>query len=149
MFSWCEPVTSWSGVVTFVHLDRILGSIWRFLMSLSPEAASCQNLSSDMCKMHIQIHPMHAQSHSDICSPLIHYIVSNASVSKQRRAWSDCTNVQADLCLHSPHMPEDMFSHDRVHIKVAVAERCLILEFRCVNKYYNDLLLLQHSHSSR
>ena len=56
----------------------------------------------------IQIHPTHPPSHPVICYPLIHSVVSNDSVSGQRRPWSDCADAQADLGFRCPHMP-DMF----------------------------------------
>ena len=54
-----------------------------------------------------------AKSHPDICSPLIHSIVSNDSVSGQRRPWSDCADAQADLGIRCPHMPETSFRMTR------------------------------------
>ena len=49
-------------------------------------------------------------------SPFIHSVVSNDSVSGQWRPWSDCADAQADLGLRCPHMPEDTFYHDAVHL---------------------------------
>ena len=52
-----------------------------------------------------------AKYHSGLCSPFIHFVVANYSVSEQWRSWSDCAHAQADLGLRYPHMPEDTFSH--------------------------------------
>ena len=49
-------------------------------------------------------------------SLFIHSIVSNDSLSGQRRPWSDCANAQADLRLRYPHMLADTFSHGVVYI---------------------------------
>ena len=64
--------------------------------------------------------PSHAcaKSHPCICSQLIHSIVSDDSVSGQRRPRSDCADAQADLGLRCPHMPEDAFSHGEAHIYI-------------------------------
>ena len=48
---------------------------------------------------------------SVLCSPLIHTIVANDSVSGHWRPWSDCPDGQSDQGLCCPHMPEDAFSH--------------------------------------
>ena len=62
-------------------------------------------------------HPAHGQSiiQAFFCSPLMHPIVFNDSISGQWRPWSDCANAQADL---APlwHMPEDTFLHDAAHV---------------------------------
>ena len=39
-----------------------------------------------------------------LCFPFIHSVVSNDSVSGQRRPWSDCADAQADLGLRCPDM---------------------------------------------
>ena len=52
-----------------------------------------------------------ANSHSGICSPLKHSMVSNDSVCGQKRSWSDCVDAQADLGLRCPYIPKDTFSH--------------------------------------
>ena len=74
-----------------------------------------------------QIHIFYsAHAYSDICSPLIHSIVSNDSISGQWRPrsdcasgqwrpWSDCADAQSDLGLRCPHMLEDTFSHGAAH----------------------------------
>ena len=46
----------------------------------------------------------------------IHVIVTNDSVSGQRRPCSDCADAQADLGLSCPHMSEDTFSHDEAYV---------------------------------
>ena len=52
-----------------------------------------------------------AKSHPVICFPLIQFIVSNDSVSGQRRPRSACANAQADLGLRYSHVLKDTFSH--------------------------------------
>ena len=54
--------------------------------------------------------------HLSLCSPFIHFVVSNDLISGQSRPWSDCTDVQADLGLRCPHMPEDTFLLGVAHI---------------------------------
>ena len=46
--------------------------------------------------------------HLGLCSPFIHFVVSNDSVKGQWRPWSDCADAQADLGLRCPHIPEDI-----------------------------------------
>ena len=70
-----------------------------------------------------------------LCSPFIHSIVSNDSVSGQWRPWSDCADEQADLGFHCPHIPKDTFSR-------GVAQLCT--KFR--QKIWNKVLeILGHS----
>ena len=57
------------------------------------------------------------KSHPGICFPFIYSVVSNESVSGQRRPWSDCADAQADLGLCCPHMPEGTFSHGGLNIQ--------------------------------
>ena len=57
-----------------------------------------------------------AKPHPGICSALIHSIVSNDSVSRQHKPWSDCADAQADRGLRCPYMPEDTFSHGVAHL---------------------------------
>ena len=59
-----------------------------------------------------------AKSHVGISSPLIHSIMSNDSVNKQRRTSSDCVDTQPDLGLPCPHMPKHWFTHGMAHICV-------------------------------
>ena len=54
--------------------------------------------------------------HSGLCSPFIHSVVSNDSVSGQWRPWSDCADAQADLGLHCPFMSKDMFPHGAIQM---------------------------------
>ena len=61
-----------------------------------------------------------SKSHPCICSPLIHSIESNNSVSGQQSSWSDCADAQADLGLRCPHKLEDTFSHGAAHTKQSV-----------------------------
>ena len=53
-----------------------------------------------------------AKYHPDFCSPLEHSIASNDSVWGERMPRSDCANMQADMGLRCPHMPEDTFLYD-------------------------------------
>ena len=50
-----------------------------------------------------------AKYHPGIRSSLKHSIVSNDSVSGQRRPWSDCADAQADLGHCCSHMLEDTY----------------------------------------
>ena len=61
-------------------------------------------------------HPAHAGN--IIFGPLlsIHSLVSNDSVRRQWKPWSDCADAHDDLGLRCPHMLEDMFSHLAVHM---------------------------------
>ena len=61
----------------------------------------CSIRSSCMCTKY----------HPGLCSPFIHSVEYNDSVSRQWRPWSDCTDVQSDLGLCCPLMPEVMFFH--------------------------------------
>ena len=63
-------------------------------------------------------HPAHAQSIIRALNLfLVHtFCVSKDSVSGQGRPWSACTDVQADLGLCCPHIPEDTFSHGMSHL---------------------------------
>ena len=56
-----------------------------------------------------------AKSRADPCSPFLHSVVSNDSVSGQGKPWSDCADAQADMGLRCPHMPEDKFPHGAAH----------------------------------
>ena len=47
--------------------------------------------------------------HSDLCSPFIHSVISNDSVNRKGRPWSDCANAQADLGFHCPQCPKTRF----------------------------------------
>ena len=58
-----------------------------------------------------------AKYHLGLCSPFIHFVVSNDSVSGQQKPWSAWVDAHADLGLHCLHMPEDMFSHGTAHFK--------------------------------
>ena len=74
-------------------------------------APSSKKMPSNMHKMRRFISscgcPMY---HLGLCSPFIHSVVSNDSVSRQWRPWPDCMDPQADLGLHWLHIPEDTFS---------------------------------------
>ena len=73
-----------------------------------------------------QIHIYSAHAYSDICSPLMHSIVSNDYISGQWRPWSDCADARSDLGLRCPHMLEDTFSHGAAH-KTLYRRRCNVL----------------------
>ena len=61
-----------------------------------------------------------AKCHPGLCSPFIHSVVSNDSVSGQRTSFSDRAGTQADQGLRCPYMPEDTFSHGAAHIQLNV-----------------------------
>ena len=61
-----------------------------------------------------------SKSHPDICSSLIDFIMSNDSVSRQQRPWSDCADAQADLGVRCLHMPDDTFLHGVGHIFLSI-----------------------------
>ena len=92
-----------------LHFFADWSELWLFLSRFCDVLArSSRRVPSSM---HIfRFIQAHAQSHPGICSPLMHSIVSNDSVSRQQRPWSDSVNVQTDLCLYCRHMPND-FSH--------------------------------------
>ena len=46
----------------------------------------------------------HAKCRLGLCSLFIHSVVTNDSVSRKWRPWSDCVDVQADLGLQCPHI---------------------------------------------
>ena len=54
--------------------------------------------------------------HPGLCSPFIHSVVSNDSVSEECKSWSDWADAQADLGLRCSHMPEDMRLLGAAHI---------------------------------
>ena len=63
-------------------------------MSLRICAAICAVGSSCAC----------AKYHPGLCSPFIHSIVANESISGLWRPWSDCADAQSDQGLHCPLM---------------------------------------------
>ena len=77
-------------------------------------AAPSENMYSNTCT-DLDSYRACAKSHSGICSPLIHSVVSNYSVSGEPRPWSDCADAHADQGLCCPHGPEDKFLHEEVH----------------------------------
>ena len=83
-------------------------------------------------------HPAYAQSMIWILfSPFIHSVVSNDSVGGQRRLWLDCPDAQADLGLHCPNTPKDMFSHGGAHSSAQVILNPL-----------SEIPFTKHSHTS-
>ena len=65
----------------------------------------------------IKIHPMDAQSHPGIFSPLIYSIMSYDYVSGQQMPWPDVAHAQTDLGLRYLQMSEDTFSRGMAHLK--------------------------------
>ena len=79
-----------------------------WIRTLIIRSAPGEKMSSRMRKMYrFRFITSSAKTHPGIWSLFIHSIVSNDSVSGQRRPWSDCADAQADLGLRCPHMPED------------------------------------------
>ena len=77
---------------------------------------SSENVPSSMRKMRrFRSSCACAKYQPGLCSPFIHSIVSNVSVSGQWRHWSDCADAQADLGLRCPHMPNDTCKIGNIH----------------------------------
>ena len=97
--------------VGFVVCNDFLGpedpdrSVRKFDQDIYIWAAPSETGSSHVQNAQNQIHTAHAQSHSRICSLLIHSVMSSDSVSGRQRPRSDCADAQADLGLRFPHMP--------------------------------------------
>ena len=104
----------------------LVGTCWNQLASsllvkhdLSGPPSSKKKVSSNMPKMHrFRLSSACAKYHPILCSPFIHSVVSNDSVSELCRPWSDCSDVQADRGLCCPHMSEDRFLHGVAHLMV-------------------------------
>ena len=77
--------------------------------------ASSEIMSSNMRERAFISSCACAKSRADPCSPFLHSVVSNDSVSGQGKPWSDCADAQADMGLRCPHMPEDKFPHGAAH----------------------------------
>ena len=80
-----------------------------------------------------------SHSHPGICFPSKHSVISKNSVCGQQRPRSDCSDAQADLGLHYPHMPEDTFSHGMAHLliqaeicenKIKQTSKCILIGHR-------------------
>ena len=76
--------------------------------------AASEKVPPDMRKIYrFRLSCACAKYHSDLCSPFIHSVVFNDSVSRQRRSWSDCADAQADLALAVRICPETCFGMER------------------------------------
>ena len=76
-----------------------------------------QKMPLSMCKMHrFRSSCPCAKYHPGFCSPFIHSVVSNDSVSGYWRPWSDCVDAQSDQGRRCPNMMEVTFSHGTAHI---------------------------------
>ena len=100
-----------------------------------------RRVPSNMRKMHrFRISSACAKYHPALCSQFIHSVVFNISVRGHGRPWSDCMDVQADLGLRCPHMPEDTFSPSFLFSKfepwMAVVQSMLV----CLQTNYEWLL---------
>ena len=88
--------------------------------------------------------------HPCLCSPFLHSVVSNDSVSRKWRLWSDCSNGQADLGLLCLHMPKNKFSHGVGQIKKTKNNIFWIYSFlTIVRKSQNYLMFWLHFYSCR
>ena len=71
-------------------------------------AASSEKVPSNMCKMGRCILSFAGATYIlGFCSPFIHFVVSNNSVSGQWRAWLDCADARSDQGHRCPHIPKD------------------------------------------
>ena len=84
-------------------------------------AALYENVSSGMRQTRSFISSCaFAKYHPGLCSPFIHSVVSNDSVSGQRRPGSDCAYAQSDLGLRCPQLPEDTFWHGTAQCDLSI-----------------------------
>ena len=85
------------------------------ILSTFIRAASSKNV----CKIHrFKSSCAWVKYHPSFCSPFIQSVLCNDSVSGQWRPWTDFMDAQADLSLHSLHMPKDkFFSYGTAHHK--------------------------------
>ena len=58
-----------------------------------------------------------SRNHPVLCSPFIQSVVSNDSINRQWRPWSDCADAQSDLGLCCPHMSKHPFLHGAAQIE--------------------------------
>ena len=71
-----------------------------------------------------------AKNHQSRCSPFIHSVVFNNSVSWQWGPWSDCMDFSDNLGLPSLHMPKDMFSHSTATLdKSQITQKCVFRNY--------------------
>ena len=89
-------------------------------------ATSSKKVPSNMRRLR----PYCAWYHLGLCSPFIHSVVSNDSVSRQWRSWSECADAQANLGLCCSHMFEDRF--------------WMVQPKHCNNPKYWDILSTYH-----
>ena len=99
-----------------------------------------------------------AKYHPGLCSPSIHFKVSNDFVRGQWRPWSDCAEAQADLGLCYPHMPEEMFSHGATYmlmislisqlIIVTIVKRINLIQLHVWNQNNGKLNLYQNNNAA-
>ena len=94
-------------------------------------------------------HPAHAQGFiSGLCAPLLHSIVSNDSDIGQQRPWSDCADVQSDLCLRCPRMPPrhifawlGSYNLQQLQLAAAIVLRIMVIkrgiQMFCLNFFLN------------
>ena len=74
--------------------------------------SSRENVPLSMRKMcRLRSSCTYSRYHLGLYSPFMQFVVSDDYVSGQWRPWSECVNVQADLGLYCPHMPDNMFLH--------------------------------------
>ena len=112
----CARFTGWSGASLFASALKTSfswpGLFELFLHSVCLKKNICLPYWPRQAKQCLRTcakcadsdHHAHAQSHTALCSTLIQSMVSNDSISGQRRTWSDCVDVQADLGRRCPHM---------------------------------------------
>ena len=75
------------------------------------------------------------------CSPFIHSVVSNDSVSGRCRPWSDCMDEKADLGLCCLHVPNDMFSHSMTQTVIHIFHYFLAF---CINPCHAEYIKMPH-----
>ena len=72
--------------------------------------------SSEKVPLRVQNVQIHAKSHPQLCSPFIHSVLSNDSVSGQQMPRSDCALAQSDLGICCRHMLENTFLYGVAHM---------------------------------
>ena len=71
---------------------------------------SSENVHSNMRRMcRFRSSCACTKCHPGLCSPFMHSVASNETLSGQGRSWSDCADAQSDLGLRCPHMPKTRF----------------------------------------
>ena len=125
-----EPTTSWSPVgrrIQLSHRGRLISGVLigkqKSPRSYATEKAHCQDLFAlNIRKWTVKRKSSfeHAQNgrfqiilrikyNPGICSLFIYSVVSNDSVTGQRRPWSDCADAQSDLGLAVRIYPKTPF----------------------------------------